>query len=157
MLSPAGFRFTIKRLPNVSFFTQQVAIPSVTLGTANVPTPFSNIPLPGDHLVYNELSVTFKVDEDLRNYTELYGWMVQLGFPESFDQYKAPQARSLENNLVSEGVLEILNSAKGGNREVVFMDMFPTSITEMSFDTMVSDIAYIEVTATFAYRMFKVN
>ena len=153
-LSPLGFRFHVRKLPNVSFFTQQAIIPTVSLGTANVPTPFSNIPVPGDHLIYADFSLTFKVDEDLTNYIEVYNWMVSMGFPESFDQYTVNPRYQLNSGMYSDGVVEILNSAKGAVAEVRFVDMYPTMLCDVSFDTRSTDVNYIEATVQFAYRSF---
>ena len=35
-LSPLGFRFTIKKAPNLNFFVQSVNIPTLSLGTVDV-------------------------------------------------------------------------------------------------------------------------
>lgn len=173
-LSPLGFRFQIQRMPNVTFFTQQASIPTVTLGTANVPTPFSNIPVPGDHLVYSDFTLSFKVDEDMNNYIEVYNWMVALGFPDSFDQYKGlPGTKFVANpngiaqlqkstslvtdGMYSDGILEILNSAKKSIAEVRFVDMYPTMLSDVTFNTRESDVNYIEATVSFAYRTFQIN
>ena len=40
-LSPNGFMFNITKLPNLSFFCQQVNIPGITLGAPEQATPFS--------------------------------------------------------------------------------------------------------------------
>ncbi len=157
-LSPLGFRFTVRRMPTVSFFAQEATIPSVSLANIDVPTPFSQIRVPGDHLVYTDFSLTFKVDEDMANYIEVYTWMTQLGFPDNFDQYASiPQKRYVINEGVySDGVLEILNSAKGAVAEVQFIDMHPTNISDINFSTKDTDVSYIEATVNFAYRTFKV-
>ena len=87
-LSPVGFNFFIKKLPNTNYFCQAVNIPSVQLGDADIMTPLVRLPLIGDHLEYGLINVNFKVDEDMTNYVELYNWITQLGFPESTDQSK---------------------------------------------------------------------
>ena len=87
-LSPVGFNFNIRKLPNVNYFVQAVNLPGVQLGETPLNTPFHIIPTPGDHITYGEMAVTFKVDEDMENYIELYNWMQYLGFPEGFNQAK---------------------------------------------------------------------
>ena len=44
-------------------------------------TPLRDIPKPGTKLNYEDLTMTFIVDEDLANYQEIHGWLVGLGFP----------------------------------------------------------------------------
>ena len=129
-LSPLGFNFSIKKLPNTNYFVQSINVPSVQMGEALMPTPFVNLPNPGDRITYAEFQVSFKVDEDLRNYIELYDWMVQLGFPEDFAQAKNIYDKQRSVDWVADGpysdaTITILNSAMNPNLEVVFEDAFP--------------------------------
>ena len=41
----------------------------------------------GDDLTYENLDVTFLVDEKLAKYREVHNWMVGIGFPQSRTQY----------------------------------------------------------------------
>lgn len=159
-LSPVGFRFTISKIPNVSFFTQRVSVPAISLGSADIQTPFSKISMPGDHITYSEFRLMFRVDEDLTNYTSIFNWITGLGFPESFDQYlsvASPKLPTINTGMFSDGVLEILGSAKQTVMEVQFKDMHPTSLSELEFDSTEASINYISATATFAYRTFSLN
>ena len=168
-LSPVGFDFKVKKLPTVNYFVQAINVPSVTLGQGNIPTPFINIPLQGDHLQYGELLVTFKVDEDMANYIELYNWITYLGFPESFNQSKElyDQGRSpgrssiptgqLGDGVVSDATLVILNSAMNPRFSIEFNDIFPTNLIDLQFDTRMADIDYVESTCSFSFRQFKIN
>lgn len=164
-LSPLGFRFVIKKLPNVNYFCQNVSIPSVTLGTTSYPTPLINIPLPGSKLEYEPLTIRFKVDEDLKNYVEVYNWIVGLGHPISLDQSRdlsrASPVPSLREgaaaSYVSDGTLLILTNHKNPNVSVTFRDMFPVGVSELQFDTTDSDVIYLECIATFRYRSFELS
>ena len=71
-LSPTQFKFTISQLPKVEFFTTAANVPDLTLADAIIPTPFKPIPVMGTNLTFNNLSVTFIVDEFLENYRELH-------------------------------------------------------------------------------------
>ena len=44
------------------------------------PTPFKEIPVQGDHLTFDNLEITFLVDEKLENYRELHQWLVGIDF-----------------------------------------------------------------------------
>ena len=77
-LSPLGGKFTIKKLPSVNFFVQSVAIPSVTVGEIPIGTPFSaKLQLPGDLVTFGDLVITFRVDENMENYLEIFNWIEQ--------------------------------------------------------------------------------
>ena len=159
-LSPASFDFSVKKLPETKFFVQGIHIPGISLGEPQGPdTPFLKIPIPGDHIVVNELTVTCRVDEDLNNYLEVYNWLTGIGFPETFNQYAAVAANvpGSGEGIYSDGTLMILNSAKRPNVEVTFEDMYPTSMTDLNFTTTISDIDYLEASVTFRYKYYKIR
>lgn len=159
-LSPVGYRFTLKRAPNVEFFVQRVSLPGLALPVVDRPTPFVRIPEPGDHLEFNQLSVTFKVNEDLDNYLEIFNWMVAMGKPEKFEQYTFDPKQSFNNpkeTLKSDITVNILTSAMNGNFDFICRDCFPISLSELEFDSTVTDINYIEATVTFAMRDYTIQ
>ena len=59
------FRFLIDKLPKTEFFVKAANIPGVSIGEVTQPTPLSNITLPGDTLSFENLNITFIVDEFL--------------------------------------------------------------------------------------------
>jgi hypothetical protein len=71
-LGQNGFRFAIKRLPTVNYFCQAVSVPAVSIGAIESPTPFAFVPRPGDRITYEPLTLTFKVDENLQNYSHYF-------------------------------------------------------------------------------------
>jgi hypothetical protein len=85
-LSPTGFKFSLKRTPKVAFFCNSANIPELTLGIAVQPTYLKDIELPGDKLIFGDLTLRFLVDEDLKNYLEIQNWMRGLGYPESLQE-----------------------------------------------------------------------
>lgn len=42
-LAPNGFRFNMKRLPNISFFVQNINIPGLNMNADETPNPFTTI------------------------------------------------------------------------------------------------------------------
>lgn len=159
-LSPAGFKFKLNRSPNIEYFVQSANIPSLTMGASNFETPFVRLPVPGDKLIFSELNITFRVDEDLKNYIELYDWLIALGFPESFDQFTLNTNRTttaLNETTVSDATLLVLTNTMNPNYEIKYRDIYPYALSELRFDTMVSDIDYIECTASFFYKDFTIT
>lgn len=166
-LSPTGFKFDIKKLPNLSYFVQKVNIPGLTLGQADVSTPLVKLPVPGDHIGYDFLNVTFKVDEDMNNYNELYDWIVALGYPDNFDQAKGAWTRGTfiqkaSDEMNSKGVystaqLIILTNSMNYNLSVDFNDVYPLKLSELMFDATVPDINFVTASAVFVYRSFKIS
>ena len=157
-LSPLGFKFQIKKTPNLNFFVQSVNLPSVSIGTIDVSTPFSRIPLPGDKVTFGQLDVTFKVDENMENYLEIYNWIISLGRPDNFTDgaplYTAPPMSGTGVN--SDLTLVILTSAMNGNKIINFLDAHPVNLTDITFDSTLSDVEYVTATVSFDYRRFTI-
>lgn len=156
-LSPANFEFSVKKLPETKFFIQSINVPGLTLGeTQGQDTPFLRIPIPGDHITFNELTINFRIDEDLNNYLEIYNWITGIGFPEEFNQYAAVAANvpGSGGGIYSDGTLMILNSARKPNVEVTFEDLYPTALSDLNFTTTVADIDYLEASVTFRYKYY---
>lgn len=162
LLPPLGFRLYIKKLPNTDFFLQEAQIPAISINPTKHPTPFAPIPYSGDKIDYSPLRVKIKVDENMTNYTELHTWLRGLGFPEDFSEYKAlddvdKEMRGHGEGLVSDASLIILSNIKNPNIEVVFEDMFPVSIGELSFRTTDQDVVHIDCVAEFRYTKFELR
>lgn len=161
-LSPLGFRFVLNRTPNTNYFVQNVRLPTLTLGEVDPENPFVKLPTPGTKLNYEPLDITFMVDEDMRNYLEINEWLVGLGFPDNFGQYR----RLVEANEISatpstavfsDGTLLILTSHQNANVKVTFKDMFPISLSDLSFDSTMSDVEYLKATVTFRYKQYTIE
>ena len=86
-LSPTQFKFNIHQLPKVEFFCTAANVPAINLGEAIFPTPYKQIPVMGDTLTYDNLSISFIVDENLENYIELHEWLTAIGFPKNREQF----------------------------------------------------------------------
>ena len=157
-LSPLNFKFQIKRTPSLNFFVQKVNLPGLTLPNIDENTPLIRIPYPGDHLLFDELVVTFKVDENLINYMEIHNWLRGLGKP-SYEEYKNLKSKSIYTgeSLNSDISLSILTSYKNPNYEVIFTDAFPVSLSGIDFTTTAEDISYLEATATFKYLTYTIK
>ena len=158
-LSPLGFKFTLRRSPTLNFFLTDINIPSVMLGFIETPTPFKIIEFPGDRLDFGDLQITFKVDEKMENYLEIFNWLVALGFPEDYKQYKklADKQPGDKEGIYSDATLTVLNSVYVPILEIKFEDIFPIAIGDIDFTTTDSDINYVTNTATFKYKVFTIT
>ena len=158
-LSPLGFNFSLKKLPNTMYFVQSINIPAINLGQYDFPSPFTRIPQPGTHLDFGELTLGFRVDEDMKNYIEIHEWLIALGFPDDFSGYKALADSDLPGSaegIFSDATLTVLTSAKNPNIEVRFQDMFPLSLDSLDFNYSGVDVDYVVASATFKYRKYSI-
>lgn len=162
-LSPLGFKFILTEKPKIDFFCTSANIPGISLGTAIQSTPLKFIPIPGETLDYDDLTIKFMVDENMENWLELYNWLLQFGFPESFEQYQQllnedPQSLGVQNAIsgMSDGNLIIYTSSYVPNLKVVYKDLFPTSVSSIQFESTETDVRYATATAVFKYTIYDI-
>ena len=155
LLSPISFKFQIRKLPTVSYFCQSVNIPGISLGEAVRTTPFVDYALPGDKVSYDDLSLAFLVDEDMANYIELVDWIKNLG--NTSDPEKQYKTLTGTDGKLSDSSLTVLTNNMNANRDIVFFDCWPTSLSELSMESITGDIEPLQATATFKYRDFEIK
>ncbi len=158
-LTQVGFKFGIKKLPTTNFFTQALNLPGREMGFPSIPTPFKSIPMAGDHIKFNDFTLTFKVDEDMENYIEIINWMEGITFPDNFEQNRLleQKPKPTGDGVYSDGSLIIFNSSRNPIIEINFIDMFPKSITDIVFDARDTKLEYIQATAIFKFRKFTIK
>lgn len=161
-LSPIGFQFSIQKLPHVNYFCTTATIPEVNIGTIDqLDTPFIRLPEPGDKLDFGELNLRFRIDEDMKNYQEIFDWLISLGYPDNFEQ-RAIHRRANPQNVSSETIfsdasLIIMTNQYRPNIEVKFVDMFPLNLTSVEFNVEQTDIEYLSADVSFRYRSYSIN
>ena len=164
-LSPVGFKFSLKRAPGVAFFCNQANIPSMDLGIAEQPTYLKNIDVPGDKIQFGDLTLRFLVDEDLVNYMELQRWIRGLGYPESMDEFRKLEGEAVlpgnfgnaGDDIYSDVTLQILSSNLVPAFQVVFNDLFPYSLSTVTFDATDTDIEYYTADVSFKYTIYNLT
>jgi hypothetical protein len=145
-LNVVSFETNFLRMPNVSYFCQRVSIPSITLSNTIQATPYSSIPIEGDVLEFEDLSLSFIVDEDMQNYLELYNWLQSLGFPDRYAQFDN------ETLAIKSDMNIIIHTNKSNpNYSIGFKDVFPTSLGTIAFDTNATTLDPIVVDVIFKY------
>jgi len=157
-LSQINFKFVLKRAPYVDFFVQSVNLPGISLPPVDVNNPLIRIPYPGDHLNYEELELSFKVDEDFQNYFEIHNWIRNLG-KRDFNEYKSISSNPdySGDGIRSDISLFALTSQKNPNYEIVFKDAFPISLSGLEFRSTDESVDYIEAKAVFNYITYDIN
>ena len=174
--SPTQFKFGIHQLPKVEFFTVSANVPGISAGVVTRATPFKDIPLAGEKLTYENLSITFQIDEYLENYISLHNWMKGIGFPTDRQEFRT--FRDVTSNtpasgktpptdlvgkavpdraLYSDAYIMILSNKNNPIVEVNFQNIFPISLGALEFTQTVSDVEFMTATAEFAYQIYEIN
>ena len=168
-MSPLGFKLVLTKTPKVDFLCQSANIPSISMGTAIQPSYLKDIPVPGDKVLYDDLSVRFLVDEKMENYLAIHKWITGLGYPESIGQYR--QLKKDDNrtdSLVadkgdplyfqySDATLQVLNSNYKPSVLINFKDAFPVSLSTLEFDVTTRDYNYFTAEVTFKYTIYNIT
>lgn len=144
-LYPTGFKFIVNKLPTVNLLIQRISLPSMSLGTSSIPTPFSAIKVPGN-IVYSDLTLSFLVDENMVSYIEIIKWMEQKGNPRDYDAYEYTKY---------DAKLNFLNNSKQTIKCVSFTDIFPVNITPIDFDVTVTDPQPVIADVTLSFTTMK--
>ena len=174
--SPTQFRFGVHQLPKVEFFTVSANLPGISASISIQSTPFKDIPTMGDKLTYENLSISFIVDEYLENYISLHDWMVGIGFPQKREQYRTYRdvtsntpaeggtptidrigRATADRALYSDAFLQILSNKNNPIVEVIFENLFPVSLSALDFSQSATDVEYIVATAEFAYQIYEIK
>ena len=143
-LSPTGFKLVIDKTKyaNVEYFITSFSIPELNLGEVPVSYRGSIGFVPGDRAEYGALSLRFLIDEDMKNYLEIYDW--------------------IQNNITkktitkSDMILSVLSSHNNVNKQFQFLDAFPTSLSGVEFSTQSTEVEYVQADVTFRYDRFKI-
>ena len=86
LLQPTKFLLAFDRIGAGQFFCQTVNIPGISMGAAKIGTPMLDVYAPGNKLAYDELSITFLVDEKLQSWQDLHSWFRSMASPEGFTE-----------------------------------------------------------------------
>lgn len=151
--SVKNFEFTINRLPTVEFFVQTATIPGVVIPEATQTTPFANIPRPGNKLLFEDLQLTIKLDENMNSYREIFTWMNGMTNPTSFDQYKNLTAG---DGVFSDASLIALSSKNNPILEFKFKNLFPTRLSGINLRSTTDTTEYATYDIGFKYTTYEI-
>ena len=168
-MSPLGFKLILTKTPKVDFLCQSANIPQISMGTAIQPSYLKDIPVPGDKVLYDDLTVRFLVDEKMENYLAIYKWITGLGYPENLGQYNQLKKDDIRTDAsatddadpryfeFSDATLQVLNSNYRPSILVNFKDAFPTSLSTLDFDVTTRDYNYFTAEVSFKYTIFNIT
>ena len=172
---PTKFKFQITKLPTVEFNTTAVSLPGITLTEITQPTRLQQLRIPGSDLTFDDLTVTFLVDEELSNYRAIHDWMAGLAQMDSDEKYQAllaagadrmprSQSRGVQTEsgktypatpdgaIYSDAKLIVLTSRNIPKVEITFIDCYPKTLGALEYNQNVTDTEYLSSQLTFGYK-----
>ena len=157
-LNGNNFSFGIQKVPEVSWNVQKVQIPSVRLEPTTQSSPYIDIQHRGGKLEYGTVNITFVVDSAFENYLKLYNWMVRTCdnskcFSNTDNLYD--HEFETEGWTVSDGFINVMKpNKKDVLYTIKFIDMTLASMSQLDFDTQISDVAPVLCEAEFKFSYF---
>ena len=171
------FKVFLPLFPTTEWFVVRANVPGFSLGQAVQTTPMIDMPIIGDKLTYDDFYVTFLVDEQLKNYTEMHDWLINCAAPQMRSQFqgkerpagipKRPQTEIMDlilgnvpesdRDLYSNLDLFIMSSKNNPVVKIQMVEAFPISLTNIEYSHQESDVTYAECTATFAFSYFTIS
>ena len=168
LLQSTKFRVTFDKFPGMTFFCTSANIPGISLTEIPYQTSFLDVWVPGEKLIYDTFNITFLVDEEMRAWTELHDWIRGITFPTEFQEFVRLKNMSRENRIppnstakgnakvgMSDASMTIHTNKNNPNIRFKFVDMFPTSVSTILFNT--GDTAENVITADAIFRFAYYN
>jgi len=148
------FQFVMDRVPNMTYFCQTANLPGLGLGAEDQPTPFAMpLPVPTGAVRFEDLQLSFKVDENLKNWLEIYNWIKRSSRYGDCDTVPFTYQQSIESN----GFLLITNSTYRPKIKISFLNLFPISLSGIGFSTALPDSMEAIANVTFKFTNYKVE
>ena len=145
MLKPSSFKLILNNadFTNIEYFCTIASIPTVDLPAAA--SNFKNVfpTVSGESLAFSNLSVTFIVDEDMKNYIEAFNWL----------KYNA-------NNDITkyiDATLLVLGNKNKVKKSIQFKNCIPVSLAAIEFNVQDDSEDYITCSLDIAYSSFEIS
>ena len=156
-LNNSYFKLIFDRLPTMTYMCQTVNIPGFSIGVADQVTALGlRQRRPGDTYTFDDFTISFLVDENMDNWTEMFNWMVSIANYENNTPISKGGEVIPAVDVFSNAKIIITNSAFRGNKEVILKDLIPTNLSGIEFSSVDTDSTPIIATATFAFTSMRV-
>ena len=131
------FQFQLFRTSLVTYFCQAITIPSTNLSPVEMPNTFGRPnQFVGGRYTHEPLAVQFIVDEDLKNYKEIFNWITSIGNYEGDSKIiDGVQTRQFFSNAA----VLITNSAYRPKQRIIFKNTYPISLSQINFSSLLND------------------
>lgn len=146
----------INEIPTVDYFCTQIVLPTVSVDAIQRGTPLTKHQVHGDTLIFTPLSIEFTIDEDMRNYEELFNWICRYSTPAKSEQYIEGLTGPTRPHAFqySDGSAILMTNKDNPNVFFEFESMFPTDLGTIDFNLKVDKPTVATCTATFNYTKF---
>ena len=142
------WQIVFSRLKNLTFYTQEFALPSISIPDSTMQVPGGTFKTSSGQLEVDDITFSFIVDENMKSYLEMYTWLKELSVNDN-PNYKMEYSDIYVLPMSS-------NSSKVINT-IVLKNCFPVRLGQLTFRTNSSDTTYITCDATFSVMDFEIK
>lgn len=134
------------------YFCQTATLPGLGFGTALQPTNLAYpVKRPTGAIVFEDLLVSFKVDENLANWRELHNWINECS------NYGDDIFTKREPTKTSAATLIITNSSYKGKFAIQFKEIFPVFLSSLNFSVTQPQSTPVIAAARFSFTDYTVS
>ena len=176
------FKVYLPIFPLTEWFVVSCNIPGVTMGQGVVATPLTDVPFIGDKLTYDQFSMTFLVDEKLKNFIELHDWLINMAAPQKTSQFMARTSdyvldagqrtkfytdiegvstevtgNTSDRELYCDIQIFILSSKNNPVAKFTLQNAFPVSLSALDYSSQDSDTNYVQCNVSFAFPFYTIE
>lgn len=142
---PTSFNMSIRDISGVTYALTTYTHPSISMSVQQINHKDNNIKIPSNTVIYDDLNVTFIVDSLLKNYVQVWQWMLRckplIGKPALIHELR-------------DVTVHILDSHKQPVFDIIYHDAFPYMLGALSYGVNLSDADVISCDVTLAYQDF---
>jgi len=166
LLQSTKFKLNFTRIPGTTFFCQTVNLPGVSLTEVPRNTPFVDLFVPGEKIIYDTLNITFLIDEYLITWLQLHDWIRAMTFPVDFKEYadmgKLSRVSEFRRSAklppqYSDATVTVYTNKNNPNYRINYKDLFPTTLSGIQFSSMDSAENIITADASFRYSYYNIE
>lgn len=142
------FYTVITRMPETLFYVQSVTLPGITVNPVQRSTGMNMIFFPGETLETDDLTLTFTVNKDLKNYFEMHRWIreaISTSSPE------------LRDRFFTNIILFTLTNNFNPNIVMTFHSAFPYSLSPINLSLTENPSDAIIATVMFKYSKMVID
>lgn len=151
------YQFSLSRIPNFTYFVQSANIPMLSTRTLNQPTTLGTYPkIPSTNYYFDDLSVTFMVNADMKNWIEIYDWMKGIGNLKT-DYSNLPYDPSNPDGVFSNASLLVTNSSYKPIMTANFYYVFPRTLGGINFSSQNTSTDPVSCSVNFSYAYYEVT
>lgn len=146
------FQFSLSRVPNMVYFCQSANLPGLAFGSAEQPTVLGHpVKVPTGAFRFEDLELSFRVDENLTNWREIHNWIKTTG------NYESDESTLPYEEKTSDARLLITNSSYRPKISINFRHVFPISLSGLNFNTTAQDSFEMTATVKFAFTGYEIQ